>query len=132
MLPLAGDPVELGQWIVGAEFVAEYLGVVEDRTIIYRELDIVPPMSLAARAVGALVEKLALPPGTIHAAQELESRRLVMVGEQVTCRASVSKPRQRGGWAFVSADFTLSDTDGQAVLEGKSTVLIPAQERQAE
>ena len=132
MLPLAGDSVELGQWTVGSEFVAEYLGVVEDRSTLYGELDIVPPMALAACAVGALVEQLALPPGTVHAAQELESRRLVRVGEQVTCRASVSKPRQRGGWEFVSADFTLSDTDGQAVLEGKSTVLMPAQGRQAE
>ena len=63
MLPLAGDSVELGQWTVGSEFVAEYLGVVEDRSTLYGELDIVPPMALAACAVGALVEQLALPLG---------------------------------------------------------------------
>ena len=53
MLPAVGETLDLGHWTVGAEFVAEYLGVVENRSLIYGELDAVPPMALAARAVGA-------------------------------------------------------------------------------
>ena len=68
MLPAPGDELNLGQWVVGRDFVEEYLRAVDDGSSIYRELDIVPPMALAARALGALLKELALPPGTIHAA----------------------------------------------------------------
>ena len=41
------------------------------------------------------------------------------MGEQVSCQVRVSKPKQRGGWEFVSADFALSDTAGRPVLGGQ-------------
>ena len=128
MLPAPGQQLDLGQWAVGPDFVEQYLGAVGDGSSIYGELDVAPPMALAARALGALLQELALPPGTIHAAQELECRRMVRVGERVSCSAKLSRPLQRGGWQFVSAEFTLSGDNGEAVLGGKSTVLIPPEE----
>ena len=125
MLPEPGEELDLGRWVVGRDFVDDYLAAVEDTSPTYAELDAVPPMALAARALGALLKELALPPGTIHAAQELDFRRLVKAGQEVSCIASISKPMRRGEWQFVSAQFTLRSTGGEALMGGKSTVLVP-------
>ena len=125
MLPEPGEELDLGRWVVGRDFVDDYLAAVEDTSPTYAELDAVPAMALAARALGALLKELALPPGTIHAAQELDFRRLVKAGQEVSCIASISKPRRRGEWQFVSAQFTLRSTGGEALMGGKSTVLVP-------
>ena len=125
MLPAPGEKLNLGRWVVGQESMEEYLGVVEDGLSIYEELGVAPPMALAARALGALLKELALPPGTIHASQELESRRTAKLGEEVSCVASLSRPMRRGDWQFISAELTLYGADGEALLSGKSTVLVP-------
>ena len=128
MFPEAREQLDLGSWVVDDEFVSEYLSAVEDGLPIYRELDAVPPMALAARALGALLDELALPPGTIHASQELDCRRIVRYGEEVSCTGSISRPRQRGAWQFVTADFQLRGKDGNDLVSGKSTVLVPVDE----
>ena len=120
-----GQKVNLGRWAVGEDFVREYLSAVDDGAGIYRELGAVPPMALAARALGALLSELALPPGTIHAAQDLDSRKMVRIGDEVSCIARLSRPSRRGAWEFISADFTLYGNAGQTLLSGKSTVLVP-------
>ena len=125
MLPSPGEELHLGCWAVGEDSAAEYLRVVEDDSPIYAKLCAAPPMALAARAMGALLDKLSLPPGTIHAAQELECRRLVKLGEEVSCFATLSRPVQRGDWRFIAAEFTLKASAGETVLTGKSTVLVP-------
>ena len=127
MLPAPGEELNLGWWVVGDEFVKEYLGAVEDSSPIYGEIDAVPPMALAARALGALLEELSLPPGTIHGAQELDCRRMVQNGEVVSCIARPSRPMRRGDWQFLTFDFTLYGANDEPVLSGKSTVLIPGQ-----
>ena len=132
MLPAPGQQFDLGQWAVGPDFVEQYLGAVGDASSIYGELDVAPPMALVARALGALLQELALPPGTIHAAQELDCHRMVSVGEQVSCFAKLSRPMERAGWQFVSAEFTMSGDDGESILGGKSTVLIPLGEVKSE
>ena len=125
MLPAPGEELNLGRWVVDDEFVQEYLGAVEDSSPIYGEADAVPPLALAARALGALLEELSLPPGTIHGAQELDCRRMVRHGEEVSCIARPSRPLRRGDWQFLTFDFTLYGADDEPVVSGKSTVLIP-------
>ena len=132
MLPTPGEELNLGSWVVGREFVEEYVRAVEDVSSIYRELGVAPTTALAARALGALLEQLSLPPGSIHAAQELECKRMVRLGEEVSCTARLSRPIHRGNWRFISADFTLCGVDGEALLSGKSTVLVPMDEVQGE
>ena len=124
--------VNLGRWAVGEDFVREYLSAVDDDARIYQELGAVPPMALAARALGALLNQLALPPGTIHAAQELDSKRMVKLGEEVSCIASLSRPGRRGAWEFISADFTLYGDAGETLLSGKSTVLVPVSQAEVQ
>ena len=126
MLPAPGQELNLGTWVIDRTFVERYLGATEDDCPIYRELGVAPPLALAARALGALLEVLQLPPGTLHAAQELDCKRTVGLGEEVACVAKLSRPISRGEWQFVSADFSLSGKDGEVLLGGKSTVLVPA------
>ena len=124
-LPAPGEELNLGRWAVRAEAVEEYLTAVEDDSLVYRELGVVPPMALAARALGALLEELSLPPGTIHASQEIDCRRMVNPDEEVSCVAALSRPMRRGDWQLVSADFTVHGAGGETVLVGKATVLVP-------
>ena len=125
MLSAPGEELNLGRWVVDDQFVQEYLGAVEDRSPIYGEVDAVPPLALAARALGALLEELSLPPGAIHGAQELDCRRMVRHGEEVSCIARPSRPMRRGDWQFLTFDFTLYGANDEPVVSGKSTVLIP-------
>ena len=125
MLPAPGEELNLGRWVVDDEFVQEYLGAVEDTSPIYGEVNAVPPLALAARALGALLEKLSLPPGAIHGAQELDCRRMVRHGQEVSCIARLSRPMRRGDWQFLTFDFTLYGANDEPVVSGKSTVLIP-------
>ncbi len=120
-----GQEFSLGQWVIEQSFVDEYLGAVADDSSIYTDLETAPPMALAARVIGALLKELSLPPGTLHASQEIDCKRMVHWGEEVTCVAKLSRARDRGDWRFISAEFTLSSTYGETLISGKSTVLVP-------
>ena len=119
------DGVDLGGWEVGEEFVREYLAAVDDPSPGYFKYSLVPPLALAARTMGSLLEHLALPPGAIHSLQEITTLAPIPFGQEVTAKASLGPPKRRGGMDFVTAGFTLKDLHGHDVLGGKSTVLIP-------
>ena len=125
MWPVPGEDFDLGRWVVDGGEMRQYLEAVGDSSSIYQELDVVPPMALAARALGALVSKLALPSGTIHASQELSCHRTVRTLEEVSCTARLSRPMTRAGRTLVAVEFTLHDSLGEPVMSGKSTVLVP-------
>lgn len=128
MLPVPGEEFVVGEWIVGQEFVTKYLAAVADSLPVYEDLKAVPPLALAALALGALLEKLSLPPGTIHASQEVQCGRLVRQGERVSCKGRLGRPVVRGDWKFISVDFTLRDSNDETAASGKTTVLVPAAE----
>ena len=123
-----GRELDLGTWVLGHEFVEAYLAAVESTSAIYRDTGAVPPMAVAARALGALIEVLELPPGTIHASQELECKGVLRQGEEVRCVARVSRPRVRGDWSLMTAEFGVSRPGGDPIVAGKSTVLVPVSE----
>ena len=128
MLPVPGEQLNLGRWELGHEFVEGYLSAVGDRSPVYVELEAVPPLALAARALGALLQVLSLPPGTVHAAQEMNCKELARLGDEVSCTARLSRAIRRGDWRFMSAEYVLCRADGEVLLEGKSNVLIPVSE----
>ena len=128
MLPAPGEEIDLGQRVIGQEFIDRYLSSAEGQLPIYDELGAAPPLALASYVIGELLQKLSLPAGTIHAAQEIDCQRLVMVGDQVSCVAKLSRPVRRGDWRFVYVNFTMYQDNSQVVLEGKTTVLVPTVE----
>ena len=132
MAAIKQGTLNLGRWTVDRRFLEGYLDATFDASPIYEELGVVPPLALAARAIGALLEELSLPAGTVHAAQELDYKRLVKLGEEVTCMANLSRLSTRGDWHFIAVSFTMSGKDGQVLVGGKSTVLAPASESEGD
>ena len=128
MLTTAGEELDLGGLKVDQHSISSYLGAVGDESSIYLELNAAPPMALAAHILSTLIDVLSLPPGTIHAAQEIECRRLVGFGQEVSCSATLSKPMRRGEWSIIAARFTAVSQDGEILLEGKTTVMVPTPE----
>ena len=90
MLPAPGEEIDLGQRVIRREYVDSYLSSVEGQLPIYDELGAAPPLALASYVIAELLQKLSLPAGTIHATQELDCQRLVMVGDQVSCVAKIN------------------------------------------
>ena len=116
--------MELGSWELTEEFVHDYLRAVGDGLPLYSHHGMVPPVALAARALGSLLERLELPPGAIHSLQEVSALTPVAVGQVVTARASVGQPKRRGDMEFITAAVCISDKAGKDVLSSKTTVLV--------
>ena len=122
---LPESEIALSSWTVTEESIKQYLSAVGDAHVEYCDWGLVPPLALAAHALGALLEKLALPPGAIHSLQEIESRAAVRFGEEIAGVARLERPRLRGNLQFITAVYTLWNGSGQCIQKGKSTVLVP-------
>ena len=127
--PLARDhdePIEvgLGGWRVTEDSVREYLLTAGDTLPAYMQAGLTPPLALAARALGSLLQHLDLPPGAIHSLQEIETLRPVPFGQEITGTARLDPVKRRGGMEFLSASVALKNDEGQDVLGGKTTVLV--------
>ena len=123
----AETAIELGSWTITGEWVREYLQATGDGLDIYEESGAIPPLALCARTLGAVLEKLSLPGGTIHSIQEMEAAAIVTVGEVVHAEAVPERPRARGGLRFMTVGYTLKNEAGEVVQTGKTTVLTPGE-----
>ena len=103
-----------------ADMVAAYVEAVGATT-----RDNVPPLAVAAHAIGVLAELVEFPPGTIHASQDFEFTRLVPVDTKVTCAAKVHRKLARGPMRMLTLDMDISDESGTVVQHGRSTVILP-------
>ena len=118
--------IDLGSWQLTEEKIRQYLEAVGDSPELYFQHGLAPPLALSAYALGALLEKLNLPPGTIHSLQEMETAKPVAIGQEISGRAVLERPRQRAGLQFTTITYTLQDDSGAPVQTGKTTVLTPA------
>lgn len=118
--------IDLGSWQLTEERIRQYLEAVGDSPELYLQHGLAPPLALSAYALGALLEKLNLPPGTIHSLQEMEVAGSVAIGQEISGRAVLERPRYRAGLQFTTVAYTLQDGSGATVQTGKTTVLTPA------
>ena len=125
------SPLASGQEIAGTTLsldvatVQSYLSAVEESSPLYRESRMVPPTAIATLGIRVILEKLALPSGTLHAAQELSMLRAVAIDEVVSCTARITQCSMRGDWQFAVVEFTIIDKQGEAIQEGRTTLLVP-------
>ncbi len=117
--------IDLGSHALTKEWVQSYLVAVGDDLSVYEESGLAPPLALCAWALGAMLEKLSLPAGTIHSIQEMEAVAAVSMGSTVRGVAERERPRTRGGLSFVSVSYSIEDDSGNLVQRGKTTVLTP-------
>ena len=104
-----------------------YRDATGDTLGVYDALHAVPPLAVAAFALGALLESVGLPPGTLHANESLQAHEVVPEGSTVECRARVAQRSQRGGWVVtvLESDMMLN---GASAVFSRATVLCPAEQ----
>lgn len=88
--------------------------------------DFVPPLAIAAHAMTAMTGVLSLPPGTIHASQDFEFRKLVPIGATVSCQAKVVRKLARGSMRMLVLELNIFDQSKERVQSGKATIILPA------
>ena len=109
------------------EAVLRYLDAVEDGNAIYIERGLAPPLCAAASALGALLELLELPAGTLHTGQEVDVRGGVQIGAQLTLTGRIAQRSERAGMVICALEFALTPAGSRApALAGRTTVLAPA------
>ncbi len=111
---------------VDAETVSRYVQAVGDSSLPDGGRAYVPPMAIAALGLRGVIADLAIPGGTLHLGQELEFLKAVRVGEALECRATLLQNSLRGEWRFMVVQLQVTDGKGQKVMEGKSTITVPA------
>jgi acyl dehydratase len=85
----------------------------------------VPPMAVAAFALRALMEAIALPAGAVHASQEFQFLRPTLVGEKITASVWLAQRSQRSDWLVVAVGVEAKGEGEDPVLRGRVNALIP-------
>ena len=61
--------------------------------------------------------------------QEMEFKDAVRVGENLRCIASLASNNIRGDWRFMVVNLSVLRSSGDQVMEGKSTIILPAENK---
>ena len=118
--------ISLGTWEITVGAVEQYLAAVGDKQPIYLASGAAPPLMLAARVVGRLLERLSLPDGAIHSLQDVETINAPRIGALVSAEAQIEPARERGGMRFLTVNYTvIEDKGGLILMRGRTTVLLP-------
>jgi hypothetical protein len=104
--------------------VRAYLDAAGDQLNLYDQQGVVPPLAIAAFALGALLEEVTLPEGTLHISENLVFSKAVPVGASVDCRARLAQRSVRAGMV-VSVLETEILFDDQLALTARATVMSP-------
>jgi len=131
-------PIKIEQLVVGYEFppngyklepsvIAKYLEAVsrtsgQDSPV----PEFVPPMAIAAYTMLVMSRALSLPPGSIHASQELEFFKLVPVGTTINCRGRVAQKLNRGKLNLLVIELDALNHEQEKVLSGQATIVVPS------
>jgi acyl dehydratase len=113
------------QFTVDAESSRAYRDATGDSLALYEEQGVVPPLAVAALALGALMKVIELPDGTLHGNESLQAHAPVPVGAMLETAPTVTRNATRAGTVFTSFEFLVA-YEGKPVLTAKSTVLYPA------
>jgi hypothetical protein len=110
-----------------AERLRAYRGAVGDELSIYEDDSVAPPLAVAAFALGALLESVGLPPGSLHVNEGVEFRGAVPAGSRVQCEATLAQRSKRSGWIVSVIDAQLS-VGGVTLVSARSSVMSPGAE----
>ncbi len=126
----AGRELDFGAVRFDEATVSRYLVAVLDEAM--AELNgagegaFVPPLAIAAQFSKG-VSEMDLPLEALHTGQELEFLKPVAVGSEVQCSGRIVSNRQRGEIILVQLEFETRDAEGDVVMSGKTTLLLPAE-----
>jgi acyl dehydratase len=118
----AGHEFEAMTLTLDAERSRAYRAATGDALPVYDEQDAVPPLAVAAFALGVLLESVGLPPGTLHANETVRAHLVVPAGATVECRARVAQRSLRAGRVFVVLESEIM-LEGAPAITSRATVL---------
>ena len=129
------SPLSFKQLPVGFEFpptsyeltkplIAKYLEAVGEETD-FLTSGIVPPLAIAACAMTALSQSFTVPPGSIHASQELEFLKVVPIGSSVSCGGKIAQKLERGSLNLIVLEINVLNQAGDKVMTGRATIAAP-------
>ena len=72
----------------------------------------------------AKYKDIELPDGTIHLSQEIKLKKPVQVGQTLRCHGSLVQNQLRGRLRIMSIGLEVNDEGGEAVLEGRTSLVI--------
>ena len=124
-MDVSGNDIRLGEWEITEDWLNDYLIAVSDTGVEYSKFGMIPPVAISSLVIGALLEKLELPSGTIHSLQEIETIGPALIGDLLKASAVIGQPRQRGNLKFITVDYSVNNAAGEEVQVGRSTVLVP-------
>jgi hypothetical protein len=108
-----------------ASGIEAYLAAVEDASAVYAERRLAPPLAVAARALGILLESVELPAGTLHTGQEIAVHAGVPFDAPLTMSGRIAQRSERAGLVISVIEFEVADGNAPA-LSGRATVMAPA------
>jgi acyl dehydratase len=103
-----------------------YIAAVQDETVARVGADFVPPMAVAALSVRALLQHASLPPGSLHAGQELVFSSPVRRGDTLTATARIASRGERQGAVLMSIELDV-DRGAEDIMTGRATIAFPAE-----
>jgi acyl dehydratase len=122
----AGHSFETMSIALDAARSRAYRDAAGDTLPVYDEQDAVPPLAVAAFALGALLESVGLPPGTLHANEFLRAHKPVPNGSTVECHARVAQRSVRAGRVFIVLESEIT-LEGSPAVTTRATVLCEAE-----
>ena len=110
------------------EDVSRYLDATEDANTLYLERHLAPPLAVAARALGALLETVELSAGTLHTGQEVRVQRGVPIDAMLTLTGRIAQRSERAGLIISIIEFEVTEAGSDSpALVGRTTVMGPAE-----
>ena len=112
---------------IDAERAAAYLRATEGDGAPFETSNSVPPMALAALAMAAMGEAMALPAGTVHVSQEVTFHRPARIGEVLISRAMVTRRVNRGTINLMNVGINVADPSDLPVMTAETSFVLPAE-----
>ncbi len=121
----AGHVFPAIRFSVDASRARAYLAATGDSLDIYEREGVAPPLAVAALALGALLEEVSLPDGTLHASESLTSSAAVPLGAELECHATLTQRSVRAGYVVSVLDSKIL-LNGTTAISTRATVMSPA------
>lgn len=129
----AGYEFPPASYELDAKVVSKYLKATGESSSLYWQsanpqalTGLVPPMAITTYAMTMLLQRLSLPPGSIHVTQEVEFLKAVEVGTTITCHAKVSQNWKRAKFHLLTIDLSILNQSKEPVQSGKVGFILPS------
>ena len=126
LLALLTLVMALGAWMIVQNAREESrVAASGDDLALYEEAQVAPSLAVAAFALGALLESVSLPAGSLHASENVRFKAPVPIDAQVECRAVLVQRSVRGGYVVSVLESEIVH-NGNTAITARATVMSPA------